>query len=107
MKNEIYLLGPETTTLLQSQDHQQFYRKKYKETTVVKNRRVINNNEIIKDSMEKQRQDDKRGMTYGSGVALESDTIPEFIKVAENKKQELLGVYYLGQQEQISVSIMA
>ena len=36
--------------------------------------------------MEKQRHDDKRGMTYGSGVALESDTIPEFIKEAENKK---------------------
>ena len=46
----------------------------------------MNKNNKIKDLMEKQRQDDRRGTTYGSGVALESDTIPEFIKVAENKK---------------------
>ena len=31
-------------------------------------------------------------MTYGSGFALESNTIPEFIKQAETKKKELLGI---------------
>ena len=32
-------------------------------------------------------------MTYGSGVALESNTIPKFIKQAETKKKELLGIH--------------
>ena len=44
--------------------------------------------------MEKQRQDDKRGVTYGSGVALESSTIPELIKEDGTKKKELLGIHY-------------
>ena len=32
-------------------------------------------------------------MTYGSGVALESNTIPKFIKQAETKEKELLGIH--------------
>ena len=36
--------------------------------------------------MEKQRQDNKRRMTYGSRVPFESDTIPVFIKQAGTKE---------------------
>ena len=76
----------------------------------------MNKNNKIKDLMEKQRQDDRRGTTYGSGVALESDTIPEFIKQVKIKKKELLCIHCpflvtfkrdTGQQEQINISIMA
>ena len=52
----------------------------------------MNDNKKIKYLMEKQRQDNKIGMTYGSRAALESDTIPEFIKQVETKKKELLGI---------------
>ena len=40
--------------------------------------------------MEKQRIDEKQGKTYGSGVVLESYSIPEFVKEAEERKKELL-----------------
>ena len=78
-------MGSETTTFLQSQDQSRSYRKKHKETTVVKKGRIINNNNI-KDLMDTPKEDDKRGMTYGSGVGLEFDTIHEFIKQTETKK---------------------
>ena len=42
--------------------------------------------------METQRIDEKQGKTYGSGVALDSDSIPEFAKEAEDRKKELLGI---------------
>ena len=76
----------------------------------------MNDNKKIKYLMEKQRQDNKRGMTYESRATLESDTIPDFTKQVETKKKELLVIrcsfFYAskrdtGQQEQISVSIMA
>ena len=41
--------------------------------------------------MEKQRINEKQGKTYGSGVALECDSIPDFIKEAEEREKELLG----------------
>ena len=44
--------------------------------------------------MEKQRIDEKQGKTYGSGVVLESDSIPEFVKEAEERKKELLGIQF-------------
>ena len=43
--------------------------------------------------MEKQRIDEIQGKTYGSGVALDSDSIPEFVKEAEERKKELLGIH--------------
>ena len=85
-------MAPETVSFLQSQDKSRFYRKEYKERTSVKKRRVTNNNNKIKELMEKQRIDEKQGKTYGSGVALDSDSIPEFVKEAEERKKELLGI---------------
>ena len=41
--------------------------------------------------MENQKED-KKGTTYGTGVALESDIIPSFIKRAKDKKKTLLGI---------------
>ena len=55
----------------------------------------MNKNKKIKYLTKKQSQYYKRGTTYGSGVALESDTIPEFIKHAESKKKELVGIHCL------------
>ena len=43
------------------------------------------NNNNIKDLMDTPKEDDKRGMTYGSRVALQSNTILEFIKHAKTK----------------------
>ena len=84
-------MAPETVSFLQSQDKSRFYRKiKRKDTS--KKRRVTTNNNKIKRLMEKQRIDEKQGKTYGSGVALESDSIPEFVKEAEEEKKELLGI---------------
>ena len=42
--------------------------------------------------MEQQKKDEKRGVTYKSGVALDSNTVPDYIRVAENKKKKLLKV---------------
>ena len=41
--------------------------------------------------MEKQRIDEEQGKTYGSGVALECDSIPHYTHEAEERKKELLG----------------
>ena len=38
--------------------------------------------------MEKQRIGEKQGKTYGSGVALECDSIPHYIHEAEERKKE-------------------
>ena len=53
---------------------------------------MTTNNNKIKELIEKQRIDEKQGKTYGSGVAIESDSIPEFVKEAEERKKELLGI---------------
>ena len=37
--------------------------------------------------MEKKRIDERQGKTYGSGVALESRSIPQFVKEAEERKR--------------------
>ena len=46
-------------------------------------------NQKMKEQMAKQRIDEKRGATYGAGVAIESDTfqIPPLIKETEAKKK--------------------
>ena len=59
---------------------------------VSKKRRVTTNNNKIKELMEKQRIYEKQGKTYRCGVALDSDSIPEFVKEAEERKKELLGI---------------
>ena len=61
----------------------------------VKKRRVTTNNNKIKGLMEKQRIDEKQRKTYGSGVAIESYSIPEFVKETEERKKELLGIQCL------------
>ena len=53
---------------------------------------MTTNNNKRKDLMEKQRIHEKQGKTYGSGVALESDSILEFVKEGEERKRELLGI---------------
>ena len=43
--------------------------------------------------MEKQKIDDEKGMTYGTGVAIEfSNTLRIHIQKAENDKKKLLGI---------------
>ena len=42
--------------------------------------------------MQKQKIDEKRGITDGSGVALETDSIHDWSKNAKMKKEELLKV---------------
>ena len=42
--------------------------------------------------MEKQKQDDKRGVTYGARTALDTDTFPEYIKQAEKEKKKVAKV---------------
>ena len=45
--------------------------------------------------MEKQKIDDEKGMSYGAGVAIEcTDTLPIYIKLAEDNIKKLLGVKY-------------
>ena len=42
--------------------------------------------------MEQQKKDEKRGVTYNFLVALDSNMVLDYIRVSENKKQELLKV---------------
>ena len=46
----------------------------------------------IKELMEQQRKDIKRGVTYKSGCAIDSNDAPDYIRTAEMKKKELLRV---------------
>ena len=42
--------------------------------------------------MEKQKRDDERGVTYGAGTALNTDTSPEYTKQAEKEKKKVAKV---------------
>ena len=46
----------------------------------------------IKELMEQQRKDIKRGVTYKSGCAIDSNDASDYIRTAEIKKKELLRV---------------
>ena len=57
-------------------------------------KRVKNQNNKIKDITEIIKIDIKRERIYRFGVALESDTIPNWIKDVETKKKEILKIGY-------------
>ena len=52
----------ETTSFLVSQDSSRFYRKQYSARTDIKCKRAKNNNNKIKEMMEQQKKDEKRGV---------------------------------------------
>ena len=57
-----------------------------------RNKRAKDNNMKIKELMEQQRKDIKRGVTYKSGCAIDSNDAPYYIRIAEMKKKEILRV---------------
>ena len=42
--------------------------------------------------MEKQKKDEQRGIIYKSGVALDANTIPDYIREVENNNKKVLKV---------------
>ena len=76
----------ELASFLQSQDTSQFYKKEYKERTDVKSKRINDQNRKIKGLWKNKKIDKNRGMTYGSGVTFDTNTIPNFIKETEKKE---------------------
>ena len=88
-------MSHETTAFFPSQDQIRDYKKHYRSLARVKIKIVSDNNIKIKNLMQKQKIDDKKGMTYGDGVAMEcTDTLPSQIKLAEDDKKKLLGVKF-------------
>ena len=79
-------MASETTSFLQSEDTSQFYKKEYKEGTDVKSKRVDDQNRTNKGLWKNKKIDKNRGMTYGSGVTFDTNTIPIFIKETEKKE---------------------
>ena len=84
----------ETSSFLHSQDTFRTYRKKYVGRTDIKSKRVKDNNMKIIELMEQQRKDIKRGVTYKSGCAIDSNDTPDYIRTTEMKKKEILIVIY-------------
>ena len=70
-------MATETSSFLHSQDIFRTYRKQYAGRTDIKSKRAKNNNMKIKELMEQQIKDIKRGVTYKSGCAIDSNDAPE------------------------------
>ena len=87
--NLALIMNTDTRSFLLVKDQNHTYRKKYSEKIETKQRRVKIKNQKMKELMAKQRIDERRGATYGAGVAIESDTfqIPPLIKETEAKKK--------------------
>ena len=66
--------------------------KKYKDRHDVKLLGISSNIKKIKDLMKKQKRDDERGVIYGTGTALDTDTFPEYTKQAEKEKKKVAKV---------------
>ena len=79
----------DTKAFLEEKDKNKLYRKEYQRKVETKRHRSESKCKQIKELMEKQKKDEKRGATYGAGVAIESDTfqIPAAIKAVEKKKK--------------------
>ena len=85
-------MATETTSFLKSQDTFRFYRKKYAVKTIIKSKRAKYNNNKIKVLAEQQKKDKKRNVTYKSGCALDSNDVPDYIRLAEMKKKVIFKV---------------
>ena len=70
-------MADETASFLKTQDIFRIYRKKYAARTDIKSKRAKENNIKIKILMEQQRKDIKRGVTYKSGCAIDSNDAPD------------------------------
>ena len=65
-----------------SPDKYRSYRSTYAKKTEVKQYRMNTHYKKISDVMEKQKIDEKGGMTYGAGISLKANLIPDWMKHA-------------------------
>ena len=85
-------MATETTSFLKSQDTFQLYREKYAVRIDIKSKRAKDDNNKIKVLMEQQQKGWKRGVTCQSGYALDSNDVPDYMRVEEMKKKVLFKV---------------
>ena len=87
-------MNTDTISFLIVKDHNHTYRKQYQEKIETKQKRVEMQNQKMKELNTKQRIDDARGATYGTGVAIEiySFQIPPFRKETEAKRKIELNI---------------